>query len=310
MGTKFVTLNDTRIPGFPDAPLHLDRAPIQIVDDADAKFNENTDTSNLTTAIGITTVLYRWCPSALHAFLDIDAWFSFTWTLTIQDEMKIEIGRVENQITIGKLDAEGEKWTLMLTLNITAEGPQRGAWVPNPAESMLGDNDLTDAAQIDKLGRQFVRDLCLKQRWLTGKKIQHQLFVEYALMDPFSDGIPMNPHWLYNAPNVDICTHTTCGIHKDVRALQRCGRCGTAAYCCPSHQKLDWPVHKSICNMSLEDRGQMLKISEHGGLVGWDLSRTIGEEDEDDEEKMSKNPNFVTPQSKRARRTSINISTM
>jgi hypothetical protein len=132
MSTKFVTLDDTRIPGFPDAPVHLDRAPIQIVDDADARFNENTGTSNLTTAIGITSVLYRWCPSALHAFLDIDAWFSFTWTLTIQDEMKIEIGRVENQITIGKLDAEGEKWTLMLTFNITAEGPQRGAWVPNP----------------------------------------------------------------------------------------------------------------------------------------------------------------------------------
>ncbi|KAI4735072.1 hypothetical protein E4T50_14409 [Aureobasidium sp. EXF-12298] len=302
MGTKFVTLDDTRIPGFPDAPVHLDRAPIQIVDDADAKFNESTDTSNLTTAIGITTVLFRWCPSALHAFLDIDAWFSFTWTLTIQDEMKIEIGRVENQITIGKLDAEGEKWTLMLTFNITAEGPQRGAWVPNPAESMLGDNDLTDAAQIDKLGRQF--------RWLTGKKMQHQLFVEYALMDPFSDGIPMNPHWLYNAPNVDNCTHTTCGIHKDVKPLQRCGRCGTAAYCCPSHQKLDWPVHKSICNMSLEDRGQMLKISQNDGLIGWDLSKTVFDEDEDDEETLCKNPNFVTPQLKRARRTSMNISTM
>src|SRR4051794_15873636 len=124
MGTKFVTLDGTRILGFPDAPIHLDRAPIQIVDDANADFNEKTDTSNLTTAIGIATVLFRWCPSALHAFLDIDAWFSFTWTLTIQDEMKIEVGRVENQITIGKLDAEGEKWTLMLTFNITAEGPQ------------------------------------------------------------------------------------------------------------------------------------------------------------------------------------------
>jgi hypothetical protein len=291
-------LDDTRIPGFPDAPVHLDRAPIQIVDDADARFNENTGTSNLTTAIGITSVLYRWCPSALHAFLDIDAWFSFTWTLTIQDEMKIEIGRVENQITIGKLDAEGEKWTLMLTFNITAEGPQRGAWVPNPAES------------IDKLGRQFVRDLCLKQRWLTGKKMQHQLFVEYALMDPFSDGIPMNPHWLYNAPNVDNCTHTTCGIHKDVKFLQRCGRCGTAAYCCSLHQKLDWPVHKSICNMSLEDRGQMLKISEHGGLVGWDLSRTVDDEDEDEEGHMSKNHNFVTPQFKKERQMNVRISTM
>jgi len=308
MGPKLLSLDSTRIPGFPGAPIHLDRAPLRIIDDADGKFDKDTDTSDLTTAIGITNVLYRWCPSALHAFLDIDAWFSFTWTLTIQDEMKIEIGRVENQITIGTLDAEGEKWTLMLTFNITAEGPQRGAWVPNPGESMLGDNDLTDPAQIDRLGREFVRDLCLKERWATGKKMQHQLFVEYALMDPFSDGIPMNPHWLYRSLDLSLCTK--CGVHKDVKPLQRCGRCGTAAYCCPSHQKQDWPVHKSICNMSLEDRGQMLKISEHGGLIGWDLSKTVWDEEEDDEGSMSKNPNFVTPQLKRARQTNARISTM
>ncbi|KAH0288345.1 hypothetical protein M436DRAFT_40732 [Aureobasidium namibiae CBS 147.97] len=308
MGPKLLSVDSTRIPGFPGAPIHLDRAPLRIIDDADANFDKDTDTNDLTTAIGITNVLYRWCPFALHAFLDIDAWFSFTWTLTIQDEMKIEIGRVENQITIGTLDAAGEKWTLMLTFNITTEGPQRGAWVPNPGESMLGDNDLTDPAQIDRLGREFVRDLCLKERWTTGKKMQHQLFVEYALMDPFSDGIPMNPHWLYKSLDLSLCTK--CGIHKDAKSLQRCGRCGTAAYCCPSHQKQDWPVHKSICNMSLEDRGQMLKISQNDGLIGWDLSKTVFDEDEDDEETLCKNPNFVTPQLKRARQTNAKISTM
>jgi len=308
MRTKFITLGDTRIPGFPDAPVHLDRAPIQIVDDADAEFDENTDTSNLTTAIGITSVLFRWCPKALYAFLDIDAWFSFTWTLTIQDEMRIEIGRVENQITIGTLEPDGIKWKLMLTFNITEEGPQRGAWVPNPDESMLGNDDLTDPAQIDKLAREFVRDLCLKERWFTGKGMQHQLYVEYALMDPFGDGIPMNPHWLYDPPNIGHCT--TCDVYREFKPLKRCGRCGTAAYCCPLHQKLDWPVHKSICNMSAEDRGQMLRISQHDGLIGWDLSKTVYDEDEDDEGQMSKNPNFVTPQLKRARQMNVQISTM
>ncbi|KAH0264851.1 hypothetical protein KCU91_g11798, partial [Aureobasidium melanogenum] len=306
MGTKFIPLDDVRIPGFPDAHVQLDRAPIKMVNDMDGKFTEHTDTSNLTTAVGITTVLFRWCPDAFNAFIDIDAWFSFTWTLTIQDEMKIEIGRVENQITMGTLDAEGDKWTLMLTFNITADGPQRGAWVPNPAESMLGDHDLTDPAQIDKLAREFVRDLVLKQRWFTGKKMQHQLYVEYALMDPFGDGIPMNPHWLYDAPNIGHCT--TCDVYKDVKPLQRCGRCGTAAYCCPMHQKVDWPVHKSICNMNLEDRGQMLKISQNNGLIGWDLSKTVGDENDDNEEEMSKNPNFVTPQLKRQRQMHAQIS--
>jgi hypothetical protein len=306
--TQFVDLSHTRIPGFPGAPIHLDRAPLKLIDDVDADFDGETDTSNLTVAIGITTVLFRWCPDALYAFLDIDAWFSFTWTLTIQDEMKIEIGRVENQITMGILEPEGEKWRLMLTFNITPDGPQRGAWVPNPDESMVGEDDLTDLAQIDRLAREFARDLCLNERWTTGKKMQHQLYVEYALMDPFDDGIPMNPHWLYNPPNIGHCT--ICDVYKDVKSLQRCGRCGTAAYCCTLHQKLDWPVHKSICNMNLEDRGQMLKISQNDGLIGWDLSKTVFDEDGDDEETLCKNPNFVTPQLKRARQTSMNIGTM
>jgi hypothetical protein len=62
--------------------------------------------------------------------------------------------------------------------------------------------------------------------------------------------------------------------------------------------------------MSLEDRGQMLKISEHGGLVGWDLSRTVDDEDEDEEGHMSKNHNFVTPQFKKERQMNVRISTM
>ena len=289
MATEFIVLDHTRIPGFPDAPIHLDRAPIQIIDDDD--FTEETDTSNLTIAVGITTVLFRWSPDALYAFLDIDAWFSFTWTVTIEDEMKIEIGRVENQITIGTLDKGGNKWTLMLTYNIEEDGPNRGAWVPNPHESMLGDDDLTDPAQIDNLGREFVRDLCLKERWFTGKKIKHQLYVEYAPMDIWGDGIAINPHWLYDSLNLSACT--TCD--ESNRSLKRCGRCGTAAYCSPMHQKLDWPVHKSICTMDLEQRGQILRITQHGGLIGWDLSKTVG----DHETKMSKNPNFVTPQSLR-----------
>ncbi|CAD0091600.1 unnamed protein product [Aureobasidium vineae] len=313
--TKFVSLDHTRIPGFPDAPVHLDRAPIKMVDDVDAGFTQHTDTSNLTTAVGITTILFRWSPDALHAFLDIDAWFSFTWQLTISSVCKYEIGRVENQITIGKLDAEGEKWELMLTYNIATQGQDRGKWIPNTAESMLGNTDLTDAAQIDRLARNFAKDLCLQEVWFTSKGRKHELFVEYALMDPFSDGIPMNPHWLYDAPNVGHCT--TCDVYKDVKPLQRCGRCGTAAYCCALHQKLDWPVHKTTCNMSLEDRGQMLKISQHGGLVGWDLSQRLENEDEEEPKgeeaqakKMSKNPNFVTPQLKGQRQTNFSINMM
>jgi hypothetical protein len=67
---------------------------------------------------------------------------------------------------------------------------------------------------------------------------------------------------------------------------------------------MDWAVHKHICSLSLEDRGQMLAITEKGGLIGWDPERTfaiknIGE--------GSKNPNFATPQLKRCRRSTAAI---
>ncbi|KAI4727334.1 hypothetical protein E4T49_04834 [Aureobasidium sp. EXF-10728] len=298
--TKFISLDQTRIPGFPDAIIHLDAVPLRIIDDANSELSKQTDTSNLTAAVGITTILYRWCPAALHAFLDIDAWFSFTFNVTLSSSSTYEIGRVENQITIGKLDAEGEKWEVMLTYNISCQ-EDKGKWIPNTTESMLGNTDLTDSSQIDKLAKEFVKDLCLQQIWYPAKARKHELFVEYALMDPFSDGIPMNPHWLYSAPDITHCT--VCNISKETKALQRCGRCGTAAYCCAEHQKLDWAVHKTTCNMSLEERGQMLRISESGGLVGWERSQRVvgdGEDQVEGEEvqakEMSKNPNFVVPQ--------------
>jgi hypothetical protein len=134
MALEKLTLDKFRLPDHPDAPLHLNRLPLCVVD-VEA-FSETTEAHDLTAAIGIATVLYNWCPDALSAFLDLDAWFSFTWSLAIQqgeaDETNIEIGRVGNQITFGTLDKDGNDWTLMLTYNISMEGPDRGAWIPNP----------------------------------------------------------------------------------------------------------------------------------------------------------------------------------
>jgi hypothetical protein len=49
----------------------------------------------------------------LAAFLDLDAWFSLTWTLSIAegtpDGSKIEIGRIGNQITFGSLDSSRKR---------------------------------------------------------------------------------------------------------------------------------------------------------------------------------------------------------
>ena len=293
MGTNLRDLESARIPGFPDARITLDNAPLRIVDDSSAV------AQNLTSAIGIATVLYRWCPDALYAFLDLDAWFSFTWSLTIQDEVKIEIGRVRDQVTFGTLSDDGENWKLMITYTIAMEGSNRGAWVPNTSESMLDDKDITDAAEIDRLGSDFVKALVSKERWSTGRKMKHQLFVEYAPMDIWGDGIAMNPHWLYKPLNLSECS--LCG--RTDKPLQRCGRCGTATYCSGACQKLDWAVHKAVCNLELGERGQMLHLTQRGGLIAWDTSKTVG----DYEGQMSTNPNFVEPQPKRRIDTSRGV---
>src|SRR4051812_23939997 len=130
MPSKFIPLDDFRLPDYPNARLTLDCSPLSIVDPE--SLAQQDDTSDLTLPVGLATVLYNWCSDALAAFLDLDAWFSFTWHLTLQqgepDESRIEIGRVGNQITFGTLDKDGDNWTLMLTFNIILEGDERGKW--------------------------------------------------------------------------------------------------------------------------------------------------------------------------------------
>ncbi|OAK93473.1 hypothetical protein IQ06DRAFT_330698 [Phaeosphaeriaceae sp. SRC1lsM3a] len=293
--TSIKILEGFRLPDHPDAALQSNRAALSVVD-VEAE-NGASDLSEVTPAIGIATVLYHWCPDALAAFLDLDAWFSFTWTVAIRqgeaDETNIEIGRVGNQVTFGTLDKDGDNWTLMLTYNIAMEGTERGAWIPNPKESMEGDNDVTDTDEIEKLSRVFANDLVRERRWATGKKMRHKFYIEYAPMDVWGDGIPMSPHWLYKALDLSRCT--TCSSDNE-STLQRCGRCGTATYCSSTCQRRDWAVHKHICSLGLEDRGQMLAITEKGGLINWDKTRTYAIEGSGEE---SRNPNFVEPQLKR-----------
>ncbi|KAF2829299.1 hypothetical protein CC86DRAFT_187850 [Ophiobolus disseminans] len=297
--TTLLALDEFRLPDHADARILLNQSPLSVVDTN--QFTEHSDTSTLTAAIGIATILSKWCPDALAAFLDLDAWFSFTWSLAIQqgelDEANIEIGRVGNQITFGTLDKDGDSWTLMLTYNISMEGPTRGIWIPNSKESMEGDDDITDPKKIDRLSRDFAKEIVLQKRWNTGKKMRHKFYVEYAPMDVWGDGIPMNPHWLYKSLDLSECTACRSQAKAET-PLQKCGRCGTATYCCSGCQRQDWAVHKHICSLSLEDRGQMLAITEEGGLINWAPDKMFAIEGSGEQ---SKNPNFADPQLKRRR---------
>ena len=45
----------------------------------------------------------------------------------------------------------------------------------------------------------------------------------------------------------DACSFCGVGARLDGQPLAKCGRCRAAAYCCPEHQKLQWPLHKKSC---------------------------------------------------------------
>ncbi|KAI8942324.1 hypothetical protein NX059_000403 [Plenodomus lindquistii] len=322
METRIKSLPDFRLPNYPNESLRLDAQPLSIIDIA----KQQTTTSNSpaqeqisttpkpTPAIGISTILYNWHPNTLAAFLDLDAWFSLTWSLipsppptsntntkpsTTPPPARLEIGRISNQITFGTLSSDGDTWSLMLTFNIIPSGPQRGKWIANTKESMLGDTDLTDETEIERLAGEWV-EKCVQDRcWETSKSVKHTLHVEYAPMDVWGDGIPMSPHWLYDALDLTKCTNCKVSAKSEgVAELQRCGRCGTATYCSGMCQKADWKVHKFVCTMELQERGQMLKISEKGGLIGWDEERLFAVEGEGVE---SANCNFREGVLKRCR---------
>lgn len=284
MALDFLSLQDTHLPGHPSKSIYLDGSPLLILSAESYDKITNSNESSLTPAIGTATILYHWHPAALLALLDIDSWFSFTWNLTLPDSSKLEIGRIRNQITIGELDAAG-LWKVMISFNISRlsedDARYQGPWTPNPEVSMVGERNVEDPAEIDRLGREFVRKLVEERRWLTGKKMKHEFFVETVAlgMDPWEDGLAMNPHWLYEGLDLTVCT--VCKEHGgESKALNRCGKCGMAAYCSTECQQKDWAVHKGFCGLSAEDRGKALMYSKDGGLANWKGDAGIEQKDE------------------------------
>ena len=100
MISQFDTLPDFRLPDYSDAPLTLDGHPLNIYKEDIFSPDEDVVIKSASIPHGIATILYRWHPIALTAFLDLDAWFSLTWTTTLPPSTpdagakKLEIGRV------------------------------------------------------------------------------------------------------------------------------------------------------------------------------------------------------------------------
>lgn len=231
-----------------------------------------------------------------------------------------------NQITFGTLDGSGEEWKVMITFNVglgdgsdgedEGEGEdeggkdehggkresRRGGWIVNRKECMQGERDVTDIQEIEILAQEMGKTWVEDKVWQTGKGVKHEFYVEYAPMDIWGDGIAMNPGWLYESLDLGKCSGCDASASASLSAhdsretqlkdssptqLSRCGKCGTATYCSSACQKKDWPVHKHICSLGLEERGQMLAITQKGGLIAWDKERMYAREGSGE---MSKNP--------------------
>ncbi|KAF1350347.1 hypothetical protein EJ07DRAFT_169286 [Lizonia empirigonia] len=286
---KTIPLPTTRLPDYPNVPLTLDAKPLSIYDEN--SFTQDTFTPptpstpppSFSIPTALATILHAWHPTTLLALLDLDAWFSLTWTATCPGRT-YEIGRVGTQISFGTLDASGENWAVLLTYNIAvtpSAGVLRGAWVARPRECILGAADVVGGEEVDRLAARWVGEVLGARMWEARKGVRHAFCVEYAPMDVFGDGIKMSPHWLYAALELGRCAGCG-GVGSLERPLDRCGRCGTAAY----------------CGDGGEERGIAIRVSERGGLYKWDVGRTMVGRDEVVE---SENPHFETVQLKRRR---------
>lgn len=261
MSLKQVPLPDLRLPGLESQQLFLDGQPISIYDTTQLPQPIPTPSP----AVSLATVLYNWNPESLLALLDLDNWFSLTWLFhSPSTNTKIEIGRIRNILTMGTLDEHGN-WNLMLSYTLPSPFSSNSRWEPNPSESMLKEKNISDPEAITSLAASFAKSLLSNRRWETCKGAKHTFFIEHALLDPWEDGIQMDPHWLYSGLDLGRCT--TCKKQQGA-TLNRCGRCGTAAYCSTECQRRDWAVHKGVCAMGLEERGKALHLSKDGGLVG------------------------------------------
>ncbi|CAE7199629.1 hypothetical protein CFE70_007918 [Pyrenophora teres f. teres 0-1] len=336
-------LPNFRIPDYPNAPLLSNQRPLSIYSLSSPSSPSDPIPQNIDPATGLATVLYNWHPTALAAFLDLDAWFSFTWTFGLregkgrkeekkdgkegekEDGCRFEIGRITNQVTFGILDAKGENWEKCASYNIAlglddgdkedeeddtkknghedsadvADGEKdRGKWFPNPKESMRGEIEAVSGEEVETLAREIVASMLHQKIWDAPKRSTHTFSIEYAPMDIWGDGIPMDVRWLYHAIDLTRCTFCSKSESEVGKVgLSRCGRCGTATYCGDECQKMDWKVHRVVCKMSMEDRGTAIKLVEKGGLIRWDeekmFAQGVGE--------MSGNPGFEIRQEKRRR---------
>ncbi|RMZ72468.1 zinc finger domain-containing [Pyrenophora seminiperda CCB06] len=244
-------LPDFRIPHYPTSPLYLNQKPLSIYSlPLPSSFSLTTTTTATTSieqrpsidpATAIATILYNWHPLALTAFLDLDAWFSLTWSAVTKGQPRTGTG-------------EG--------------GEGRG----------VGGKAGVDALAQEVLG--LMLEERIWENSTKSARRKWGFSVEYAPgMDTWGDGLVIDPRWLYSPIDLQRCTACSSSPSPSSpsppsqQKLQRCGRCGTASYCNDTCQRSDWKVHSVVCKLGLEERGTAIKVVEKGGLVRWDEGR-------------------------------------
>ena len=230
--------------------LLISGAPLSIVDHT--QFDEDTDKTSLTAAIGVATTLWNWCPNALRAWLDRAAYYSCEWACRRHQGTPLQhtilLARNDRHISLGYYNYDVE-----LILGCDFGMPEDGGpWIPLSGTLSVG--PVRNEARWPAIGQMLARDLLYNPTWQAGRNISHEFIVGdqngWHASYPSDAGATskgeVDPHWLYHPRTSDICQR--CYRPEDLtRVLRKCTRCKAARYCSVLCQESDWAAHKGVC---------------------------------------------------------------
>lgn len=159
--------------------LYIDGSPVAIIDTA--QFDEDTEDHQLTTAIGIATILWNWHRNALRAFLDIkrypDIEFAIRENITESKFVTHLITRHEQSVMIGTYTQDFD-WEIQCGFGV----PRAGRWKPLSGAGAMGS---VRQERVSDLGGYWARDQLYHRRWKPWEDRTHELYVgEKRGVDP------------------------------------------------------------------------------------------------------------------------------
>ena len=195
----------------------------------------------------VATILWRWHPSALRAFLDRRRFYCVQWFYkkTLREDSILTIARHDRHITLGTYEAVTLDWKLQARYQMPTSGP----WIPVAGEgSELGPTE--DPDDVVYLGDCIGRSLLRNERWKPEKS--EGSYIELCIIANENGGWERgcDPHWLYCRYSETLCAVCKCKLGQGVYKLKRveCEKCDRVQYCSTKCRREDENVHIGLCN--------------------------------------------------------------